>query len=45
MQRIIYDPSRSVEESFQATLADVRLLMNKLDKLLLNLERPISQIR
>ncbi|XP_050742031.1 DC-STAMP domain-containing protein 2 [Drosophila biarmipes] len=44
MQRIIYDPSHSVEESFQGTLAEVRLIMNKLDKLLLNLERPISQI-
>nr|XP_044250458.1 DC-STAMP domain-containing protein 2 [Drosophila takahashii] len=44
MQRIIYDPSHSVEESLQSTLTEVRRLMDKLDKLLLNLERPIAQI-
>ncbi|XP_016972930.2 DC-STAMP domain-containing protein 2 [Drosophila rhopaloa] len=44
MQRIIYDPSHSVEESFQGTLTDVRKLMNKLNKLLINLERPIAKI-
>lgn len=45
MQRIINDPSHSVEEAFKTTLAEVSRLMNKLDKLLLNLERPIAQIR
>ncbi|XP_043649145.1 DC-STAMP domain-containing protein 2 isoform X2 [Drosophila teissieri] len=44
MQRIINDPSHSVEEAFKTTLTQVCRLMNKLDKLLLNLERPISQI-
>ncbi|XP_039487050.1 protein sneaky isoform X1 [Drosophila santomea] len=44
MQRIINDPSHSVEEAFKTTLAQVCRLMNKLDKLLLNLERPIAQI-
>ncbi|XP_017059463.2 uncharacterized protein LOC108100199 isoform X2 [Drosophila ficusphila] len=44
MQRIINDPSHSVEESFQGTLAAVRKLVNKLDKLLLNLEKPIALI-
>lgn len=45
MQRIINDPSHSVEEAFKTTLAEVSRLMNKLDKLLLDLERPIAQIR
>ncbi|KAI8039010.1 hypothetical protein M5D96_007721 [Drosophila gunungcola] len=44
MQRIINDPSHSVEESFQGVLTDIRKLMNKLDKLLIKLERPIAKI-
>ncbi|KMY96815.1 LOW QUALITY PROTEIN: uncharacterized protein Dsimw501_GD13616 [Drosophila simulans] len=44
MQRIINDPSHSVEEAFKTTLGEVSRLMNKLDKLLLNLERPIAHI-
>ncbi|XP_041673837.1 DC-STAMP domain-containing protein 2 [Drosophila eugracilis] len=44
MQRIIYDPSRSVEEAFQSTLSDARRLMDKLDRLLMSLEGPIAQI-
>ncbi|XP_041564070.1 DC-STAMP domain-containing protein 2 isoform X2 [Drosophila elegans] len=44
MQRIINDPSHSVEESFQGVLTDIRKLVNKLDKLLIKLERPIAKI-